>query len=190
MEEFDVRLLGKLGFDNTYAIAVPETLADEYSLTTVSDLVPVANTLVFGAEHEFFTEEGSMKYGPFTDFYDLDFKDSVSVDVSLKYAAIENGSFDVTEVYATDGLNRKAKLKVLEDDLSFFPDYNGCFLVRNDIFERFAAAAPNLPEVIALLDGKIQNEDMVEMTYEVDVLGKTVDEVAKAYLVNLGLLND
>ena len=30
--------------------------------------------------------------------------------MSLKYAAAEKGSFDVTEVYATDGLNRKANL--------------------------------------------------------------------------------
>ena len=63
-ERHDVRLLEKLGFDNTYAIAVPQSIAEEYGLETVSDLVPVADQLVFGAEHEFFTLEGSMKYGP------------------------------------------------------------------------------------------------------------------------------
>lgn len=130
-----------------------------------------------------------MKYGPFTECYGLKFKDSVSVDVSLKYAAIENNSFDVTEVYATDGLNRKAGLKVLEDDKSFFPDYNGAFLVREDMFERFYDTAPELEEVLALLDGRISNEDMVEMTYRVDVLGEAVDEVAEDFLQSLGLLD-
>ena len=189
-ERHDVRLLEKLGFDNTYAIAVPQSIAEEYGLETVSDLVPVADRLVFGAEHEFFTLEGSMKYGPFTDFYGLKFKSTAPVDVSLKYSAIQQGSFDVTEVYATDGLNRKADLKVLEDDRSFFPDYNGALLVREDTFERFADAAPNLEEVLNLLAGQIANEDMVEMTYQVDVLGRTVDDVAREFLVSRGLLTN
>lgn len=184
-----VRLLEKLGFDNTYAIAMPEALAEEYGIETVSDLLPYADQLVFGAEHEFFTQEGSMKYGPFTAYYGLSFKDSVSVDVSLKYAAIENGSFDVTEVYATDGLNRKAGLKVLEDDQSFFPEYNGALLVREDTFERFSEIAPNLEDVLNLLGGQITNEDMVEMTYQVDVQGRTVDDVAREFLLSRGLLD-
>ena len=130
-----------------------------------------------------------MKYGPFTEFYGLHFRDTASVDVSLKYSAIEKGSFEVTEVYATDGLNRKANLKVLEDDLEFFPDYNGCFLIREDTFERFADSAPNLEEVLNLLAGQISNEDMMEMTYQVDVMGKSVDEVASAFLTARGLLD-
>ena len=189
-ERHDVRLLEKLGFDNTYAIAVPQSIAEEYGLETVSDLVPVADQLVFGAEHEFFTLEGSIKYGPFTEFYGLKFKSTAPVDVSLKYAAIQQGSFDVTEVYATDGLNRKAGLKVLEDDRSFFPDYNGALLVREDTLERFAHTAPDLEEALNLLAGQIANEDMVEMTYQVDVLGRTVDDVAREFLVSRGLLAD
>lgn len=188
-ERHDVRLLEKLGFDNTYAIAVPQSIADQYSLVTISDLVPVADQLVFGAEHEFFTLEGSMKYGPFTEFYGLNFKDTSPVDVSLKYAAVEKGSFDVTEVYATDGLNRKANLKVLEDDRSFFPDYNGAFLVREDTFERFADVAPDLEDILNLLAGQIANDDMVEMTYQVDVLGRSVDDVAREFLINRGLID-
>lgn len=188
-ERHQVRLLEKLGFDNTYAIAVPQKIAQEYDLTTVSDLLPVADGLVFGAEHEFFTQEGSMKFGPFTEYYGLHFKDVVSMDVSLKYTAVAKGSFDVTEVYATDGLNRKADLKVLEDDKEFFPDYNGALLVREDTFEKFAQAAPNLEEVLNLLAGQISNEDMVEMTYQVDVQGQSVDDVAREFLISRGLLS-
>ncbi len=188
LERHQVRLLDKLGFDNTYAIAVPRSLAEEYGLEKVSDLVPIAGDLVFGAEHEFFTLEGSMKYGPFTRFYGLKFKSEAPVDVSLKYTAAANGSFDVTEVYATDGLNRKANLKVLEDDRGFFPDYNGAFLVREDTFERFSETAPDLEEILNLLAGQISNEDMVEMTYQVDVEGRSVDQVARDFLVQRGLL--
>ena len=61
-DEYGMVLLDQLGFDNTYAIGVPEALAEQYGLETISDLVPVAEQLVFGAEQEFFTLEGSMKY--------------------------------------------------------------------------------------------------------------------------------
>ena len=112
-EQYGVDMLDMLGINNTYCIAVPETIAEQYNLETISDLVPVAGELTFGAEHEFFTEEGTMKFTPFTEFYGLTFANTVPVDTNLKYAAVENGNFDVTVVYTTDGLNRKAGLKVL-----------------------------------------------------------------------------
>ncbi|MDN0032769.1 glycine betaine ABC transporter substrate-binding protein [Oscillibacter valericigenes] len=188
MEQNDMRLLEKLGFNNTYAIAVPQEIAEQYGLEKVSDLIPVADQLTFGAEQEFFTLEGSMKYGPFTEFYGLNFKSAVPVDAGLKYTAIENRSFDVTEVYATDGLNRKVGLKILEDDLHFFPEYNGAFLIREDTLDKFADAAPELEDVLNLLAGKISNEDMTEMTYQVDVLGGSADDVAREFLQSLDLL--
>lgn len=188
MEKYKIRLLDKFGTDNTYAIAVPRAIAEKYNLKTVSDLIPVASELVFGAEHEFFSQEGSMKYGPFVEFYGLNFKNRVTVDLGLKYIGIENGNFDVTEVYATDGLNRKANLVVLEDDKEFFPEYNGALLVRDDIFERFKDIAPNLEEVLNKLGGQFTNEVMTDLTYAVDVEGKTVKDVATEFLVSKGLI--
>ena len=184
----DLRMLEPIGFDNTYAVAVPESLAETYHLEKVSDLIPVAGELSFGAEQGFFSREGSMKFEPFAEFYGLNFKNVIPVDMGLKYTAINNGSFDVTVVYATDGLNKKAGLKILEDDLHFFPDYNGAFLVRNDMFERFEKQAPDLEAVLNLLAGKISTEQMAELTYEVDVAGRKVSEVAEEFLTEAGLL--
>jgi osmoprotectant transport system permease protein len=188
MERCGVRLLKQLGLNNTYAIAVPESVAEQYGLSTVSDLVPVAGQLLFGAEHGFFTQEGSMKYGPFTAFYGLKFKEAVPVDLGLKYTAVENGNFQVTEVYTTDGLNRKANLKILEDDRHFFPEYNGAILVRDDVFERFRTQAPELEDVLNELGGQFTNETMTDLTYAVDVEGRSVDQVAREFLIRRGLI--
>ncbi|WP_417043723.1 glycine betaine ABC transporter substrate-binding protein [Dysosmobacter sp.] len=185
LEDYDLHVLGKLGFENTYAIGVPEDLAEEYDLETISDLIPIADQLTFGAEQEFFTLEGSMKYNPFVEYYGLQFKDYRPVDMGLKYAAIENGTFDVAVVYTTDGLNRKVGLKVLEDDKSFFPDYFGVFVVRGDILEQY----PELEGILEQLTGNISTDQMAELTYQVDVMGRTVDEVAREFLVSLGLLS-
>jgi osmoprotectant transport system substrate-binding protein/osmoprotectant transport system permease protein len=183
-----VRLLDKLGINNTYAIAVPQHIADQYNLSKISDLVPVANQLIFGAEHEFFTEEGSAKFYPFSGFYGLKFKEARQIDISLKYQAIESGNIDVTDTFATDGLNRKYKLKILSDDRGFFPEYNGALLVRADLFDRMRSIAPNLEEVLSRLKGVFTDEIMTNLTYAVDVEGKTVDEVAREYLREKGLI--
>ena len=183
-----LRMLGKVGLDNTYALGVRQEIMDQYQPASISDLVAVAPDLVLGGEHEFFTAEGSMKYGPFVDFYGLNFKDAIPVDVSLKYSAVENGDFDVMIVYATDGLNKRANLTILEDDKEFFPEYNGVYLVRDNLFEDFYEAAPNLEEVLELLTGKVSSQTMVELTYAVDVDRKSVDSVAHDFLVSQGLL--
>ena len=92
MEQYGVDMLDQLGINNTYCIAVPQSIADQYGLETISDLIPVAGELRFGAEHEFFTEEGTMKYTPFTQFYGLNFKEKIPVDINLKYAAVETAT--------------------------------------------------------------------------------------------------
>ncbi len=188
MERNEVRLLAKLGLNNTYAIAVPQHIAEEYNLETVSDLIPVAGELVFGAEHDFFSQEGSAKYNPFVDFYGLKFKDGKPIDIGLKYSAVESGNVDVTVAYTTDGLNKKAQLVILEDDAGFFPEYNGALLVRDDLFERFKDVAPNLEEVLNMLGGKLTNDIMVELTYDIDINGRSPEEVAREYLQSEGLI--
>ena len=35
-----------------------------------------------------------MKFGPFVEFYDLNFKEVLHVDIMLKYKAIEEGSYE------------------------------------------------------------------------------------------------
>ena len=187
-EREGLRLLGKVGLNNTYSIGVTQSVIDRYGVSKVSDLIPIAGELDFGAEHEFYTEEGSMKYQPFVDFYGLSFRSAKPVDVVLKYNAVESGAFDVMVVYATDGLNKRAGLTILEDDRGFFPEYYGAFLVREGLFADFYDAAPNLEQVLELLTGQVSSEDMVELTYAVDVDGRPVEEVASEFLRSKGLL--
>ena len=104
------------------------------------------------------------------------------VDGKILY---ENGTFDVSVVYTTDGLNIKTGLKVLEDDQSFFPDYYGMYIVRGDLLEKY----PEVEGILEQLTGKISTQQMTELTYQVDVEGRTVDEVAREFLVSLGLLD-
>ena len=188
-KEQGVELLEKLGINNTYILAVPSEVAEAYALKTTSDLIPVAGELVFGAEHDFFTEEGSAKFNPLVEFYGIEFKEARQLDILLKYSAIDSRNIDVTVAYATDSRNKQSDMVLLEDDLSFFPEYNVAILVRSDLFERFADTAPNLKDVLNMLGGQFTDEDMIELSYSVDFDGRAVSDVAKEFLQSRGMIS-
>lgn len=190
MEDRGFILLGNLGFENTYAIGVKSEFAQEHNLETISDLVPMAGDLIFGAEHEFFDDEGTMRYNPFNELYGIEWKDGISMDMAYKYTAIDNGNIDVTMVYTTDGLNVQSDIVMLEDDLGFFPQYYGSMLVRHDFFEQYQDIAPELEEVLARLEGTIDNETMTQMNYEVDAEGREPDDVAREFLIENNLIEE
>lgn len=190
MEDRGFMLLGNLGFENTYAIGVKSEFAEEHNLENISDLVPMAGELIFGAEHEFFDDEGTMRYNPFNELYGIEWADGISMDMAYKYTAIDNGNIDVTMVYTTDGLNVQSDIVMLEDDLGFFPQYYGSMLVRDDFFEQYQDIAPELEEVLARLEGTIDNETMTQMNYEVDAEGREADDVAREFLIENNLIEE
>jgi len=180
-----VELLGKLGFQNTYAVAVNKDLAAQYNLTKVSDLIPIADQLIFGAEHQFFDEEGTVRYKPFTNFYGLTFKDGISLDLNLKYAAMASNNIDVTLVYGTDGLNLKYELVVLEDDRVFFPEYYGAYMIRADLEKDF----PGVSDVLAVLENTFTLESTIALNYKIDVDNEEPYDVAYEYLKSKNLID-
>lgn len=185
LSENNLELLNKLGNNNTYAIAITPEVMEKYNINTISELSDIAPKLVFGAEHDFFTEEGNIKFGPFSQEYNLKFKDTYRVDLGLKYAALSSEEMDVTVVFTTDGLNLSTNLTILEDDKSFFSDYYGALMVRSEIFEKYGE---DLKNVMNLLENLLPNEEMTKLTYAVDIEMRDIDEVAKEFLIKNNLL--
>ena len=183
METANVMLTPKLGGQNTYMVGVKRELADKLGLTCVSDLKPHAPELRFAAEHEFF-DEGSKHYDAFAAFYALDFAQSSTLDRGLKYMAMDSGNMDVTVVYSTDGLNKKSDIVTLKDDLEFFPDYQGAYIVRKNLFQEY----PELEEVFSMLEGHFNNDTCTELNYRIDVEGEDPYDVALDHLKQEKLL--
>ena len=182
-KEAKVMLSPKLGEQNTYVAAVKPETAEKYGLSKISDLKACAPELTFAAEHEFF-DEGSKHFDSFVDAYGLSFKESNTIDRGLKYAGIDSGNMDVTVVYSTDGLNKKFGLVTLEDDQGFFPEYNGAYLLRADLYEDY----PELEAVFESLAGKFNDEVCTELNYRIDVENEDPEQVAKEFLEENGLL--
>jgi len=182
-KQFDIAWLAPFGFNNTYTLAVTPEVYETYGVETYSDLIPYAGELVFGAEHEFFDRQDG--FDGLVDLYGLSFKgDPMKLNASLKYQAIGRGDMDVTDAFATDGPIKQYNLKILTDDLGFFPPYYAAPIVRQEVLDKH----PELKDVLNLLAGKLDDATMTELNYLVDVEGKAVEQVAADFLKSQNLV--
>ena len=69
-------------------------------------------------------------------------------------------------------------LVALKDDKAFFPPYQGAPLLGKKTLEEM----PELRGILNLLAGKVTENEMIKMNYEVKVKGRTAYDVAKEYL--------
>jgi osmoprotectant transport system substrate-binding protein len=78
----------------------------------------------------------------------------------------------------TDGLIQSLGLVVLKDDKNYFPPYEAVPVVRSQILEKY----PELRQVLAELAGKISEEDMRKLNYQVDGEQQEAGQVAREFL--------
>ena len=172
-----------VGLNNTYAIAVKSARAGEFGASSISELAPLSANLNFGAGHSFYTRihDG---YDGIVATYGLNFKESLKMDTSLLYEAVDKGDLDVIVVFGTDSLLKKYDMTILDDDKGVFPPYHGAPLCRNETLEQY----PELADVLNSLAGAIDNNTVQELNYQVDVGNRSVEEVAKEFLTANGFI--
>lgn len=175
-ENYNMEWAGMYGFNNTYGIVVRKEIADQYDLKTYSDLSSVSDQLIFGAEYDFFEREDG--FDALCDTYSLSFKETMDLDIGLKYQALKEGQIDVMVVFTTDGQLSIADGVVLEDDKQFFPSYRCGNIVRTAVLEEH----PELRTVLEKLTDTITDTDMAEMNYAVESEGKDPRDVAEQFL--------
>ncbi|CAM3584914.1 ABC transporter permease/substrate-binding protein [Aeromicrobium ponti] len=181
-EQFDMRLLKPMAFNNTYALAVPDQLASEFQLQTISDLQAVEQNIKAGFTLEFSDREDG--YRGIQKLYGLDFPTVLTMEPKLRYGAIEKGEINLVDAYSTDSEIARYNLTVLEDDKNLFPPYQGAPMLREETAENY----PELVKALNQLGGKISDDEMREMNYKVNVDGASPEETAREYLEKEGLL--
>lgn len=171
---FDV--LDPLGFNNAYALAVTETLAAEHGLETISDLMQLPD-LTVGVSHEFLRRSDG--WPGLKAAYGLPYTAS-GMEHSLGYEAIATGDIDVTAAYTTDGEIERSRLRVLDDDLGYFPTYLAMFMLHADVPE-------DVRTIVETLSGRIDDQRMRQMNLAALDPDTSIVEVASAFLVSEGL---
>ncbi|KAA0689615.1 ABC transporter permease/substrate-binding protein [Enterococcus faecium] len=183
-KQFDMTLLKPMAYQNTYALAVKKSFADEHQLKKISDLAAVSNQIKAGFTLEFI--DRSDGYKGIQEAYGLNFSSVQSMEPSLRYQAINNGDVNIVDAYSTDSQLKEYDLVTLEDDQGLFPAYQGAPLMKTD----FAKDHPEIVEALNKLSGKITENQMINMNYQVNVEKKKPAEVARTFLENEGLLKE
>ncbi|UTR08301.1 ABC transporter permease/substrate-binding protein [Alkalihalobacillus sp. LMS6] len=183
-EETGDILLEPMGFQNTYALAMPRDLAEELEVETISDLAPYANELDVGFTFEFADREDG--YGGFEEVYGFEFDNVTTIDVSTRYQAISNGSIQLSDVFSTDPQIVEYDMVVLEDDATLFPPYQAAPLVSGFAMNQY----PELEDILNQLAGIGTEDEISELNYRVDINDEDPADVAREFLQEKGLLNE
>ena len=159
-ERFGVVLLGPLGFENAYALAMRREKASALGIRTIADLARHAGELTFGTDLEFLSRP---EWTALRDAYGLNFRAQRSYTPTFMYRAIDSGDADVITAFSSDGRIAAQDLTVLADPKHAIPSYDAVLLISPK-----RAKDAVLTRALKPLVGKIAVEHMREANYMVD----------------------
>ncbi|MDX2220725.1 MAG: glycine betaine ABC transporter substrate-binding protein [Burkholderiales bacterium] len=168
-----------LGFNNTYALAMPASRAAQLGIRSLSDLAAHPQ-LRLGFSQEFIGRADG--WPGLQRAYQLPFTAPRGLDHGLAYDAIAQGQVDVIDIYSTDAKLDKYGLTVLLDDRGHFPRYDAVLLHRAGLAQEFPAAWKALKG----LEGRIDEAAMRRMNAEAELEGKSFAKVAADWMVRTG----
>lgn len=172
--EHRVTLVAPLGFENSYALAMRRSRAEQLGVRAIGDLARVAERLSIGGDYEFFSrpEWEALRRG-----YSLAFAEQRSMDPSLMYQAVAQGTVDVISAFSSDGRIAAYELVVLEDALGTIPPYDAIILAGPRLTNRY----PEVLGALEVLAGAVGPEQMRRMNLAVDIDQRLPAEVARDF---------
>lgn len=176
--EHKITVIGALGFENTYALAVSESDGKRLQLREISDLVPYAQRMLIGGDYEFFARP---EWQAIQKNYGIGFKESLMMDSSLMYQAVDQGDVDIISAFSTDGRITSFDLRMLKDDRLAIPPYDAILLVGEKAMRDYPAAVASINALVNAIDV----DQMRRMNFSVDEGGKTPEQVADQFIKTL-----
>ncbi|MEA3038456.1 MAG: osmoprotectant transport system substrate-binding protein opuBD, partial [Sphingomonadales bacterium] len=134
-----VRVLGPLGFENAYALAMRRSRAQALGISSIADLARAAPRLRLASDIEFLSRP---EWRSVRGAYGLGFAAQNSYSPTFMYRAIADGSADVLSAFSSDGRIAALDLVTLSDPKHALPSYEAVILVspRRAHDARFLAA--------------------------------------------------
>lgn len=178
-ERWDLVWEAPFGLNNTYVLVMRRGKAEAMGIRTIGDLA--GKDVAWGVSHEFLARPDGIP--GIREAYGFRPADLRGMQHDLAYEALRQGAIDVMDGYSTDGRLVDPELVLLEDDRKFFPPYEAAPLARAD----FLRDVPGARRAFALLAGRLDDDTMRRLNYEVDVKRRSPREVAAEFLKSSGL---
>jgi osmoprotectant transport system permease protein len=121
-----VRILGPLGFENAYALAMRRARAQALGITSIDDLARQAPALTLGSDLEFLSRP---EWAGLKAAYGLSFKAERRYQPTFMYKAATGGEADVISAFSSDGRIAADDLVVLSDPRAAIPPYDAVVLI-------------------------------------------------------------
>jgi osmoprotectant transport system permease protein len=149
-----IRLLGSLGFENAYALAMSRKKAEALGIHSLADLAAHAGDLTIASDYEFFARP---EWKAMREAYGLRFKQQRTMQPDFMYRAAADGAVDVISAYSSDGQIAQYDLVALDDPKQVLPPYDAILLVspRRAHDARLIAA---LKPLVGAIDVKVMRE--------------------------------
>jgi osmoprotectant transport system substrate-binding protein/osmoprotectant transport system permease protein len=123
---YGVVVLGSLGFENAYALAMRRERANALHIRTIADLAEHAPRLRIGGDFEFFARP---EWAAVRDRYGLNFKALRQFQSTFMYRAVATDDVDVISAFSSDGRVETYDLIVLEDPREAILPYDAIVLI-------------------------------------------------------------
>jgi osmoprotectant transport system permease protein len=175
------QVLGRLGFENAYGLAMPREKATFGMFETIGDLAARGQGMTIGGDPEFFERP---EWIAVRDTYGLRFAARRNFSPTFMYNALRSGEADIIGAYTSDGRIAADDLVILDDPEGAFPNYDAIVLVAPETGED-----ARLLEVLRPLVGAIDVEAMREANLSVDRESNKLsfDEAARRLAQRAGL---
>jgi osmoprotectant transport system permease protein len=158
--ERGVTLLGSLGFENAYALAMRRDRADSLGIHSIADLAQHAAQLTMGGDLEFFVRP---EWQALQNRYGLKFKEQRQFQPTFMYKAVVGREVDVISAFSSDGRIAAEDLVVLQDPLQAILPYDAIVLLAPA-----RAADPTLQRALQPMIGAIPIDAMRQANLMVD----------------------
>lgn len=155
-----VAVLGPLGFENAYALAMRRDRARALGIASIADLARMAPRLTLGSDLEFLDRP---EWAAIRDAYGLRFAAMHAYAPSFMYRALMGGQADVISAFSSDGRIAAQDLVVLADPRHAVPAYDALLLAG-----RRGAADARFRAALAPLAGAVPVGRMRTANYMVD----------------------
>ena len=168
-------------------------MVDTYNPKTISDLVPIAGELRFGAEQDFFTDAGNMKFGPMVETYGLNFQVANPVDIMTR-VTYELSGFNSNRVFGTGTTLDTARLRyLLGDYFTVDPRNVHAYVIGEHGDSEFVpwsqamVATKSVLDICEHSDGKFCLEEMQKISLEVRDAAQKIIEAKRATYYGIGM---
>ena len=179
LESRGVTMSQSLGFNNSYALGMLRSRAEELDIEKISDLARYPDIAV-GFSNEFVDREDGWPNLQRT--YGLPQRNVVGLDHDLAYRQLRLGAIDVIDAYATDAKIEIDDLKLLEDDREYFPRYDAVLLYRTDLASRYPDAVTSMLQLEDLISVAEMTKANARVEFDRITEARTASEFLKLRL--------